>query len=901
MKNARVFLICILVLLGVQPALLSAAPQTAQRAGWTIMVYMAADNNLEMFALADINEMELIGGSDQVNVVVQIDRADEYDRTNDDWTDTRRYAITSDTNILNVGSTVVGTPGETNTGDPLNLSNFVSWAAVNYPAEHYALILWDHGGSWLGIASDKGANDFLTMPELGEALQSTLDYTGIGQLDLIGFDACLMGAFEVYQTIAPYARYSIASPDLIPGPGWNYYDMLRALVDNPAMDTLTFGQTIIDSFMTYYTDVKTNYEAFNLGMVDLTGTAAVTGAMRTIPQAVLSDPVGALAAISRARQQTPVYGAFDDPQYGELWAAADMVQFMQLLANDTGADQSLRQSAQTTVEALADMVVYYRTSTEQLSGGVSIYFPRNTELFQQNNRDKRYQTDTPSGLTSWRDFLGAFFNTASGAGKVTEATITGISGTDIQYQIDEQTLSQAALLVLLHMGGGQSIIVDYALLEDISSGSQQWDGQVPYLTAGKLSVPVLVVRSTRQPNTGIVSGRVYSADGTPIPAQAAIDLRTNTISHLWGFENSGGAMMPSELSIQPGDVFHPYWRTLRANGSLASVPAPVQLPLDSLHLTWQRARPGAYDIVMQIENAGGDTGTSTLPVIVDESGAAAAVDLENTDWDGDGIANTDDNCPATPNPDQDDFDQDGTGDACDYFDDLDLDGDGIPDDEDNCPATYNPDQSDLCAVFDDGDGDGIPDDVDAYPEDPDQYAYGFAGDDWFWSDECDPEVEDCDEDYAANDCDPEIEDCSEYDDDYYDDDYYADCDPMFDDCSDEWAGDIDSGDCDPVFEDCGDYDDGDYDDTGDDGTDDGTYDDTTDDGTDDGTYDDTGDDGTDDGTGDGTTDDGTYDDTGDDGTYDDTGDDGTYDDTGDDGTYDDTGSTDDWSDDTGDD
>ena len=70
----------------------------------------------------------------------------------------------------------------------------------------------------------------------------------------------------------------------------------------------------------------------------------------------------------------------------------------------------------------------------------------------------------------------------------------------------------------------------------------------------------------------------------------------------------------------------------------------------------------------------------------------------NLDDDGDGIDDTQDNCPLVFNPAQVDWDGDGAGNACDPepgFSETDPDGDGVEQGVDNCPNVANSDQANL--------------------------------------------------------------------------------------------------------------------------------------------------------------------------------------------------------------
>lgn len=231
---------------------------------WTFMVYLDADNDLESAGIEDINEMEVEGSDENISIVVQIDRISGYDSTNGDWTGAKRFNITKDFNTDNISSAVEQDIGEVNMGAAATLQDFIQWAISNYPAENYALILWDHGSGIMdgsapgGVCwDDTNGDDYLTLPEIYSVLSSN-------SVDLLGFDACLMGSVEVHYQLKDVVDVIIGSEDVEHSDGYPYDDILSYLKSNPGANPEELAEQIVISYNSSYTDShEVTLAAFN--------------------------------------------------------------------------------------------------------------------------------------------------------------------------------------------------------------------------------------------------------------------------------------------------------------------------------------------------------------------------------------------------------------------------------------------------------------------------------------------------------------------------------------------------------------------------------------------------------------------------------------------------------------
>ncbi len=176
------------------------------------MVYLDGDNNLEAAAVDDFLEMSSVGSSANVDIVVQMDRIGGYSTAYDDWTDTKRYHVTP--GMTPTIANAITAVGEANMGDPETLLNFIRWGRAAYPANNYAVVLWDRSSGCTlldpdeiltkGIIYDDTNSDNIDMPELRNVL-SVFTNAGTDPIELLAYGCLLDGDIEVDNQIKPFA------------------------------------------------------------------------------------------------------------------------------------------------------------------------------------------------------------------------------------------------------------------------------------------------------------------------------------------------------------------------------------------------------------------------------------------------------------------------------------------------------------------------------------------------------------------------------------------------------------------------------------------------------------------------------------------------------------------------
>ena len=346
-------------------------------AEWTIMVFGNGKNDLEPFLMKDLNEMELVGSSAKLNIVVEAGRIDGYDTSDGDWKGVRRYLMTKDNDVKKVSSKIVEDLGMIDMGDYKNLAAFGKWAKEKYPAKKYMMIVWNHGSGWSkggqrpvtkGISYDEQSGNHINTPQLGLALKE------LGKVDVYGSDACLMQMPEVDYEIKDYADYIVGSEETEPGDGYTYNTFLTPVAANPAMGALELAKVAVNA----YSD---HYQTLNAG-----STQSVVKSASLIRLVTLTNEFTAAMTVSgdkalakKARDGAMKYAVAENK---------DFYDFLRLVLAETKSDEVKAKGQALMTFITSELVLHNRTNNDpggywngpinySLSKGIAVYFPDN--------------------------------------------------------------------------------------------------------------------------------------------------------------------------------------------------------------------------------------------------------------------------------------------------------------------------------------------------------------------------------------------------------------------------------------------------------------------------------------------------------------------------------------------
>ncbi len=344
-----------------------------QKGSWTYMVYLAADNDISEAGLADVNEMEEVGSSPEVNIVVQGEF--QPGGTGGPPSSTIRGRVEGDADPRQMGAWYEEI-GNRNMTDPATLTEFIDWAARNYPADRYALVLWSHGSGWKDYQTPPAAAKgmFIDLTSAGRHTMTPL--TDLARavresgvvFDVINFDTCLMGMFEVAYEFRGTADYLVFSEGLYPAYGDSYHTILRELVNAPDMDGFLLARITAAKCREFYEQLSSGGLIMTKSALDLSGIERFQQDLCRLAELLCSHMETERPRIEEARDASVDF---------EYQGSRDLGSFLQQLSLVAG-EPEIKTMSRNLADTLSGMIIGNEVSgmargTEVT--GMAIYFP----------------------------------------------------------------------------------------------------------------------------------------------------------------------------------------------------------------------------------------------------------------------------------------------------------------------------------------------------------------------------------------------------------------------------------------------------------------------------------------------------------------------------------------------
>lgn len=210
---------------------------------WTVMVYMAGDNNLSENMVASLNDLGSFATSlgipqqDKVNLLAYFDSSSLTAPVHYiDYSDGTafRHPI-KDSDIVH-GRRRGENDGE-NSAAAYSIMNFVHWCIETRErkASNYIIVFSGHSFGFHGTSflRDESGGGFITLYKFHWALQQIINkYLDGNKIAILGFDSCVMSMLEIGYELRDVAQTVVASEGSLPNRGWGYAQMLTSFISS---------------------------------------------------------------------------------------------------------------------------------------------------------------------------------------------------------------------------------------------------------------------------------------------------------------------------------------------------------------------------------------------------------------------------------------------------------------------------------------------------------------------------------------------------------------------------------------------------------------------------------------------------------------------------------------------
>jgi hypothetical protein len=431
-----------LLLLLLFPLLVSAAK-------WTVLVYMAADNDLAEFADSDLVEMERIGSSNDLTIVVQVDKPN---------IGCRRLGVVQDTFV---------TFGDLGTIDMCNwqtLYDFLDWGFRGFPADRYLVVLWDHGTGWTAqprrsFGSDQSSGNQLgiTNGDFQKAIRYL--YNSLGRkVDLFTFDACGMQEIEIGCEIKDYAKVMMAVQGAWPLKGFPYDKILQVIRDDPGINEINLASRMTRLCRDEYVGIQAN--AVSAVRLDLFANL-VRDWSNFAAETMRGKPDPALRGVRDGVQTIPLTGVNPRP-------TDDFVDFGDLLNRLAGLYPGKRMENLLADYRNAVVESAYSGDSFARATGLTVWFPYGYPHFKELVGSYVNLDWTAS---SWPQFLNWFYNADDIRPKTVQLTVNPV-GADNNFRL---AWTKSFDLALTSYGVIEVKDTSVVLFHDAAEDSSLWN------------------------------------------------------------------------------------------------------------------------------------------------------------------------------------------------------------------------------------------------------------------------------------------------------------------------------------------------------------------------------------------------------------------------------------------